>query len=355
MTSTSTSTPLPAPASGGTVGQAADDSLAHDGLSDHAGGAGVAGGVGLSAAAPAASAPATSAATSKKPADPPPGQALHPELALAQLNSALEQRTAELQQLRQALMQSQKLEALGQFTAGVAHDFNNFLGIISGCIELLKRQDISPEQRSRNTDRIFETVQRAAKLTAHLVAFSRQESLQPEVFDVGLRVQGMADLLGPLMGVLVHIDLADCHADSCRAVADVSQFETALVNLAANARDAMDARGLLTIRVQPSTTGPAGAGPAGRPQAFVAVSVADTGCGIPAERLKSIFETFYTTKEVGKGTGLGLSQVQAFVAQSGGHVEVESTVGHGSVFTLYLPSAQLPSCSAPEPEPEPGG
>ena len=266
-------------------------------------------------------------------------QLLQSEQALGQINGVLDQRTDELLQLKQALMQSQKLEALGRFTAGMAHDFNNFLGIISTCIQLLQRQDITLDQRVRNTDRIFQTVQRATKLTAQLVAFSRQESLQPEAFDVGLRVQGMADLLGPLMGMQVNIHLADCHADSCRAVADVSQFETALVNLAANARDAMDARGQLTIRVRLSQTGPASVGQAGRPQAFIAVSVADTGRGIPADQLKTIFETFYTTKEVGKGTGLGLSQVQAFVAQSGGHVEVKSTVGRGSVFTLYLPSA----------------
>ena len=265
-------------------------------------------------------------------------QLLHLEFALEQINHVLDQRTGELSQIRQALMQSQKLEALGQFTGCAAHDFNNFLGIISACIQLLQRQDITLDQRARNTDRIFETVQRATRLTAHLVAFSRQESPQPEVFDVGLHVLGMADLLGPLVGPQVHIQLADCQAGSCLAVADVCQFETALVNLAVNARDAMTARGELTIKVQPAQARPAGAGQAERPQAFIAVSVADNGCGIPAEQLETIFETFFTTKELGKGTGLGLSQVHAFMQQSGGHVEVESTVGLGSVFTLYLPS-----------------
>lgn len=266
-------------------------------------------------------------------------QLLHSEYALGQINCMLDQRTDELRQLRQALMQSQKLEALGQFTGGIVHDFNNFLGIISACIQLLRRQDITLDQRARNTDRIFETVQRATRLTAQLVAFSRQESLRPEVFDVGLHVQGMADLLGPLMGPQVRIQLVACQAQSCRAIADVSQFETALVNLAVNARDAMDAQGEMTIRVQCSPTEPASAGQAARPQEFIAVSVADTGCGIPADRLKTIFKTFYTTKELGKGTGLGLSQVQTFTEQSNGHVEVESAIGSGSIFTLYLPSA----------------
>ena len=268
-------------------------------------------------------------------------QLLHSELALEQINNALDQRTDELLHSQQALMQSQKLEALGQFTGGMAHDFNNFLGIISACIQLLQRQDITLDQRARNTDRIVETVQRATRLTAQLVAFSRQETLQPEVFDVGLHVAGLADLLGSLMGMEVRIQLADCQDDSCLALADVSQFETALVNLAANARDAMDARGELTIKVQRAETAPASAEHAALSQAFVAVSVADTGCGIPADRLKAIFETFYTTKDVGKGTGLGLSQVQTFAKQSGGHVGVESTVGRGSVFTLYLPRAHV--------------
>ena len=268
-------------------------------------------------------------------------QLLHSEVALGQINSVLDQRTDELLHLKQALMQSQRLEALGQFTGGVAHDFNNFLGIISACIHLLQRQDITLEQRARNTDRIFETVQRATKLTAHLVAFSRQEVLQPEVFDVGLRVAGMADLLGPLMGPQVRIQLTGCQAESCLAVADVSQFETALVNLAANARDAMNARGELTIQVQRSKAKPAETGQVALSRAFIAVSVADTGCGIPAHQLKTIFETFYTTKELGKGTGLGLSQVQTFIQQSGGHVEVASAIGRGSIFTLYLPSAEV--------------
>ena len=266
-------------------------------------------------------------------------QLLHSELALGQISSVLDQRTDELLHLKQVLMQSQKLEALGLFTGGMAHDFNNFLGIISGCIHLLRRPDLTLEQRERNTNRICETVQRATKLTAHLVAFSRQESLQPEVFDVGLHVAGMADLLSPLMGSQVRIQLADCQAGSCRAIADVSQFETALVNLAVNARDAMNARGELTIKMQQSETGPANADQTTPPQRFITVSVADTGCGIPQDQLKTIFETFYTTKELGKGTGLGLSQVQAFVKQSGGHVKVESAVGRGSIFTLYLPSA----------------
>ena len=268
-------------------------------------------------------------------------QLLHSELALGQISSVLDQRTDELLHLKLVLMQSQKLEALGQFTGGMAHDFNNFLGIISSCIYLLRRPDLTPEQRERNTNRISETVQRATKLTAHLVAFSRQELLQPEVFDVGLRVAGMADLLGPLMGPQVRIQLAGCQAESCLAVADVSQFETALVNLAANARDAMNARGELTIQVQRSKAKPAEAGQVALSRAFIAVSVADTGCGIPAHQLKTIFETFYTTKELGKGTGLGLSQVQAFIQQSGGHVEVASAIGRGSVFTLYLPSANV--------------
>jgi len=181
---------------------------------------------------------------------------------------------------------------------------------------------------------------------------------------------GVVDLLRPLLGKGVKIDLKDCEEKYCLAEADINQFETALVNLLVNARDAMQAQGRITVQVQTVERVPVGPGrdagtgdPAGdpvgdRPGDFVAISVRDTGCGIAADQLEAIFEPFYTTKEVGKGTGLGLSQVFGFARQSGGQIAVASEPGKGAVFTLYLPRAHgapLPEASAPAPEADVNG
>ncbi|MBG6076737.1 PAS domain-containing sensor histidine kinase [Polaromonas sp. CG_9.11] len=254
---------------------------------------------------------------------------------------ALDQRTTELLRTEHALRQSQKLEALGQLTGGVAHDFNNLLAVISSSVELLRSDKLPVERRGQYLDRIFDTVGRAAKLTSQLLAFARQQPLSPEVFNVDQHVQGVIDLVRPLMGAQVQIHLEPCGGDnSCFAEADINQFETALVNLAVNARDAMNGHGRLTIKVQKVDHVPAGSGRDLRPGDFVAISVTDTGCGIAADNLEAIFELFYTTKEVGKGTGLGLSQVFGFARQSGGEVKVRSEVDIGSVFTLFLARAE---------------
>jgi signal transduction histidine kinase/ActR/RegA family two-component response regulator len=273
-------------------------------------------------------------------------QRLRAELDLRHVNRTLNERTTELLRSETALRQSQKLEALGQLTGGVAHDFNNLLAVISASVELLRSDKLPVERRGRSLDLIFDTVGRAVKLTSQLLAFARQQPLNPEVFDVNLQVQGVLDLVRPLMGAQVQIHHACCGQKCCFAEADINQFETALVNLAVNARDAMEASGQLTIKVQPVNSAPAGPGRGHRSGDFVAISVADTGCGIAFENLGLIFEPFYTTKEVGKGTGLGLSQVFGFTKQSGGEVEVRSELGGGSVFTLYLPRAE----TAPPPE-----
>ncbi len=254
---------------------------------------------------------------------------------------ALDQRTTELLRTEHALRQSQKLEALGQLTGGVAHDFNNLLAVISSSVELLRSEKLPVERRGQYLDRIFDTVGRAAKLTSQLLAFARQQPLSPEVFNVDKQVQGVIDLVRPLMGAQVQIQLVPSQSqNTCFAEADINQFETALVNLAVNARDAMNAKGELTIKVREVDSLPAGPGRDRRPGDFVSISVADTGCGIAAENLEAIFEPFYTTKEVGKGTGLGLSQVFGFAKQSGGEVKVHSELGTGSVFTLFLACAE---------------
>ncbi|MFZ3140543.1 ATP-binding protein [Polaromonas sp.] len=267
-------------------------------------------------------------------------QRLRAELDVRQMNRTLDQRTTELLSSETALRQSQKLEALGQLTGGVAHDFNNLLAVINSSVELLRSNKLPVDRHGHYLNLIYDTVGRAVKLTSQLLAFARQQPLSPEVFDVDLQVQGVVDLVRPLMGPHVQIlhQLSDSNA--CFVEADINQFETALVNLAVNARDAMHANGQLVIKVQEVDGVPAGPGRDPRSGDFIAISVSDTGSGIASEKLETIFEPFYTTKEVGKGTGLGLSQVFGFAKQSGGEVDVRSELGSGSVFTLYLSRAE---------------
>ncbi|MBI5131561.1 MAG: PAS domain S-box protein [Rhodopseudomonas palustris] len=239
-----------------------------------------------------------------------------------------------------ALRQAQKMEAVGQLTGGVAHDFNNLLTIIRSATDFLRRRELPEERRGRYIDAISDTVDRAAKLTGQLLAFARRQPLAPRVFDVGTQVASVANLIRPLVGGRIQIEL-DVGADQLFALADVTQFETALVNLAVNARDAMNGEGRLTIGVQAVDTIPAMRSHPPRHGRFVSVAVADSGTGIAADKIETIFEPFFTTKEVGKGTGLGLSQVFGFAKQSGGEVGVSSLLGRGATFTLYLPQAEV--------------
>jgi signal transduction histidine kinase/ActR/RegA family two-component response regulator len=243
---------------------------------------------------------------------------------------AMKRREAE-----DALKHSQRLETLGQLTGGVAHDFNNLLTVIRSSVDLLQRPGLSEERRVRYVAAISDTVNRAAKLTAQLLAFARRQTLKPEVFEVGRCVRSVSDIIGTLTGspVVIETRIPD---EPCYVDADASQFETALINMAVNARDAMQGEGRLTLTVATTDAVP-GVEPAGARDGYVAVSVADTGVGIPVEQFERIFEPFFTTKEVGQGTGLGLSQVFGFAKQSGGEVDVSSEVGYGSTFTLYLP------------------
>jgi PAS domain S-box-containing protein len=244
-----------------------------------------------------------------------------------------------LRQTEEQLRQAQKMEAVGQLTGGVAHDFNNLLTIIKSSTDLLRRQDLAEERRRRYVDAIADTVERAAKLTSQLLAFARRQALKPEAFDVADRIRAVADMLRTIVGSRIQI-VTEVPSERCFVEADVSQFETALVNMVVNARDAMDGEGMLTVKVRQVVGLPAIRLHAGSIGAFVSVSLSDTGAGIPADKLGQIFEPFFTTKEVGKGTGLGLSQVYGFAKQSGGDVAVESKVGHGTTFTLYLPQAE---------------
>lgn len=239
-----------------------------------------------------------------------------------------------------ALRQAQKMEAVGQLTGGVAHDFNNLLTIIRSATDFLRRRELPEERRGRYIDAISDTVDRAAKLTGQLLAFARRQPLAPRVFGVGTQVASVANLIRPLVGGRIQIEL-DIGTNELFALADVTQFETALVNLAVNARDAMNGEGRLTIGLQAVGTIPAMRAHPPRLGRFVSVSVADSGTGIAADHIEAIFEPFFTTKEVGKGTGLGLSQVFGFAKQSGGEIGVRSIPGQGATFTVYLPQADM--------------
>jgi PAS domain S-box-containing protein len=250
---------------------------------------------------------------------------------------------------QEQLRQSQKLEAVGQLTGGVAHDFNNLLTVVRSSVELLRRVDpAAADKRRRYIQSIADAVDRAAKLTGQLLAFARRQALVPTVFDVVRNIRMVGEMMETLTGSRIRVRV-DLPPHPCFVHADASQFDTAIINMAVNARDAMGGEGELTLRVRRTDSLPAIRSHPVRSGAYVEVSLQDSGTGIPADHLKKIFEPFFTTKSVGLGTGLGLSQVYGFAKQSGGEVQVDSTPGRGSTFTLYLPWA-----SAAVAEPEPG-
>ena len=262
------------------------------------------------------------------------------EEALRQVHENLEERVAqalaERSQIEEQLRQSQKLEAIGQLTGGVAHDFNNLLTVIRSSTDFLKRPNLPEERRRRYVEAISDTVDRATRLTGQLLAFARRQALRPEVFSVCDAVRSISDMMSTLTGTHISIEFA-LPETPCFVKADPTQFDTAIVNIAANARDAMGQSGRLTVAVCTVEVLPVIRSHAAVPGSYVAVSLTDTGCGIPPDEHESIFEPFFTTKDTGKGTGLGLSQVFGFAKQSGGEIAVESTPGKGTTFTLYLP------------------
>ncbi|HLH49365.1 MAG TPA: ATP-binding protein, partial [Roseiarcus sp.] len=222
-----------------------------------------------------------------------------------------------------------------------AHDFNNLLTIMRASADFLCQPDLSEDRRRRYVDALSEAVERGTALVRQLLAFARREPLQAEVFDAAqcaLRlVDGLRSVVGP--GIKVVADLPE---RPCWVSTDVAQFESAIINLAVNARDAMNGEGTLIIRV---AAGPAP--PNSIQGTAVAVSVSDTGIGIPPDKLQQVFEPFFTTKGPGKGTGLGLSQVYGYIKESGGDVRVASAPGEGAVFTLYLPQIEAPEKQDP--------
>jgi len=242
--------------------------------------------------------------------------------------------------LEEQFRQSQKMEAIGQLAGGVAHDFNNILTVIHGHASLLGMSDID-ENAARSAKQITLAAERAATLTRQLLAFSRRQLIQPKRLDLNKTVGNMSDMLGRLLGEDISLQLNYSQIPAT-VEADAGMMEQVLLNLAVNARDAMPRGGQLAIRIAIVDVDEAHVQrqPEARAGRFVCVSKSDTGCGIPAENLARIFEPFFTTKEIGKGTGLGLATVYGIVKQHQGWIEVESTVGKGTTFRVYIPFVQ---------------
>ena len=236
------------------------------------------------------------------------------------------------------MRQAQKMDAIGQLTGGVAHDFNNILTVITGTIGILAEAVTDHPELVSIAKLIDDAAERGAQLTKHLLAFARKQPLQPVEIDVNSLILEAGKLLHPTLGEQIEISPKLAH-DTWPAMVDPSQLTTAVLNLALNARDAMPRGGKLTLesgnirldedyaRINTDVA----------PGDYVMVAVSDTGTGIPADLLEKVFDPFFTTKEVGKGTGLGLSMVFGFVKQSGGHIKIYSEEGHGTTVKLYLP------------------
>jgi len=249
---------------------------------------------------------------------------------------ALRRETAESERTEAMLRQSQKMEAIGQLTGGVAHDFNNLLMVIQGNLEALQRRAGGDTDTERYIARALRSVQQGSTLTGQLLAFSRQQPLEPVAFNLNDRVKALVALLPDTLQPGLDVELA-LAPDLWLAQADPNQLENALLNLVINARDAMPEGGTLRIRTANITLEAGAAHPAeAEPGDYVTVSVTDTGIGMTAQVREMAFEPFFTTKPVGSGSGLGLSQIYGFVRQSNGYVTLDSTVGEGTVVTIYL-------------------
>lgn len=242
----------------------------------------------------------------------------------------------ELEATRHQLFEAQKLEALGQLTGGVAHDFNNIMQAVIGSLEIartrLRRGDM--DAAGTQMDHAMRSVERGAQLTRRLLAYARRQPLVPACVDLNQLVQSIAEMLERTVGMRVRLKFESAEGE-LMALCDANQLETALLNLAINGRDAMPEGGVLTISTRRGTS-------ATSPQDWVGVAVADTGVGMTREMIDRVFDPFFTTKPLGQGTGLGLSIVQSFAAASQGLVKVASTPGVGTTFEIRLPRCHMP-------------
>ncbi len=247
-------------------------------------------------------------------------------------------------QVEEALRQSQKMEALGRLTGGVAHDFNNALMVISANLQLLKLTQ--PQVVGKQTEAIARAVSNAANLTRQLLAFSRRQPLLPQPVSLQERLPQLKDLLVPVLGSQVPLSIT-VHETTAPIEVDMAELELALINLAVNAKDAMPQGGIFRVEASNAQAPEPMRGPA------VVIEASDTGAGIPGDVLARVFEPFFTTKPVGEGTGLGLSQVYGLCQRSGGTAEVRSTPGTGTTVAMYFPA--LAGVVSPAVEPGPGG
>lgn len=283
------------------------------------------------------------------------------EASLLKFTRDLEQRVAEEVRARlkaeEQLRQSQKLEAIGGLTGGVAHDFNNLLQVIAGNLHLLARHEPDNVNVQRRVSASIEAVERGAKLSSQLLAFARRQPLSPAVYNPRRIFDGLGELLQRALGETIQIEVTLPTEPWCIHV-DRNQLENALLNLAINARDAMDGEGTIGLigeNIALDETSCAGKDiPAGD---YVRLSVIDRGAGMPPDVLNQVFEPFFTTKTDGQGTGLGLSMVFGFVKQSGGHIEIASDVGKGTQAQMYFPRSLQPETGEETPHGplQPGG
>ncbi len=270
-------------------------------------------------------------------------------LGFAKITRDLTERRAAEERLRQA----QKMEGIGQLTGGVAHDFNNLLTVIIGNLDALKRHLHDPEpdlgRLERSADNAMRGAQRAESVTQRLLAFSRQQPLDPSSIDAGRVLSGMSDLLRRSLGEAIVIETVLTGA-LWRAYADPNQLEVAILNLAINARDAMPDGGKLTIETANVFLDERYASTQAEvlPGQYVMIGISDNGMGMTPEVKAKAFDPFFTTKEVGQGTGLGLSQVYGFVKQSGGHVKIYSELGEGTTVKIYLRRFHSTHAAVPE-------
>jgi PAS domain S-box-containing protein len=266
------------------------------------------------------------------------------EAQLAALAATLEQRVAErteeLLKTRDALRQAQKMDTIGKLSGGIAHDFNNLLQVISGNLQMLGDEVVGNASAERYVRNAMEGVNRGAKLTGQLLAFGRRQPLAPRIVNIGRFVHNMDDLLRRALGEGVSVRTVVA-AGLWNTLADTGNMENALLNLAINARDAMNGEGELTIEASNVTldAGETSADGEMAPGDYVLLAVSDTGCGMSAQVVEQVFEPFFTTKPEGAGTGLGLPMVYGFVKQTGGHIKVHSVVGVGTRIGIYLPRA----------------
>lgn len=253
--------------------------------------------------------------------------------------ATLQEEKLQRARAEEALVQAQKIEAVGQLTGGVAHDFNNLLTVIIGGLDTVRRYaDGDPARVRRAADMALHGAQRAAGLTARLLAFARRQPLSPTALAINTSVRDLTELLHRTLGETIELECV-LGQRVWTIEADRNQLESAIVNLAVNARDAMPDGGKLTIETANAELDQSYAEMDAEviPGQYVLISVSDTGSGMQKETLSRVFEPFFTTKEVGKGTGLGLSMVYGFVKQSGGHVTIYSEVGEGTTVKLYFP------------------